>query len=266
MSSLDEHYQILDASPTASLEEIRLLYRDLAQVWHPDRFQENPRLREKAEAKLQSINTAYEAIRKRHGGTNQERPPRKRETPARSRSTPSVPQDEADALGWYAKAAAEGHADAQCIIATMYAGGESVAIDEAKAVEWFKRSAAQGHPAAEFQIGLRYYSGRSLPKDPKRAFTYYQRAALQGHAKAQFNLGIMHTNGQYVSRDNVSAFAWFTIAAENDHPDAPTLRDSVADYLVDPEREQAHQLVARPETTDSTVAQRGRRLRHGWLP
>ena len=48
MSSLEQHYQILDASPSASLKEIRIIYRDLTQVWHPDRFQENRRLHEKA--------------------------------------------------------------------------------------------------------------------------------------------------------------------------------------------------------------------------
>ena len=36
---------------------------DLVKVWHPDRFQGDSRLREKAERTLQGINEAYEALR-----------------------------------------------------------------------------------------------------------------------------------------------------------------------------------------------------------
>lgn len=248
MSFLEEHYKVLDASPSASIEEIRVLYRDLAQVWHPDRFPENPRLREKAEAKLKAINHAYEAIRKGHSSDKELDPSRPAPAgPASPRpkgESAKVPEEEADALGWYAKAAAEGHADAQCIIATMYAEGQRVPKDESKAIEWFKRSAAQGHAAAEYQMGLRYYSGGGVPKNQKQAFIYYERAALQGHTKAQFNLGIMFTNGIYVTPDNLSAVAWFTIAAENGHDDASTLQASVAATLSPDQRSAAEKLAS----------------------
>ena len=236
---LEEHYKTLDASPTASWKEIRILYRDLAQVWHPDRFTENERLREKAETKLKAINHAYEVLRKslRSGEAP---PPEKKAarpaTPPRPEPEPAatevdIPAEESEALGWYARAATEGHADAQCIIATMYAEGQLVPRDEFKALEWFRRSAAQGHPAALFQVGLRYYSGGGVPKDPKKAFDCYLGAALQDHAKAQFSLGIMYTNGVHIEKDDLTAHAWFTIAAKNGHPDAPTLRDSIAGLL-----------------------------------
>ena len=248
MSFLEEHYKVLDASPSASIEEIRVLYRDLAQVWHPDRFQENARLREKAEAKLKAINHAYEAIREGHRSGVRPRPepaqPERPSTPSPGDPGGSVPEAEADALGWYAKAASEGHADAQCIIATMYAEGRRVPKDEGKAIEWFKRSAAQGHAAAEFQMGLRYYSGGGVEKDPRKASYYYRRAALQGHSKAQFSLGIMLTNGAHIEQDNPSAFAWFTIASENGHGEAETLRQSVAGALTPDQRSAARKVAA----------------------
>jgi curved DNA-binding protein CbpA len=50
-------------SPQAREAELRAAYLDLVQVWHPDRFEGNARLREKAERKLQEINAAYAAIR-----------------------------------------------------------------------------------------------------------------------------------------------------------------------------------------------------------
>jgi tetratricopeptide (TPR) repeat protein len=63
MGDMDKYYQALGLNPGASEEEIKEAYRDLVNVWHPDRFSNNPRLREKAEDKLKEINIAYEKLR-----------------------------------------------------------------------------------------------------------------------------------------------------------------------------------------------------------
>ena len=55
--------EILGLKPNASQEEVNQAYRDLANVWHPDRFVGNPRLQKKAEEKLKEINAAYEYIK-----------------------------------------------------------------------------------------------------------------------------------------------------------------------------------------------------------
>ena len=55
-------YDILDIPLEATEEEIRRQYRDLVNVWHPDRYGSNPRLREKAEKKLGEINAAFDAV------------------------------------------------------------------------------------------------------------------------------------------------------------------------------------------------------------
>ncbi len=55
-------YEILEIEPDASPEEIKRVYRDLVLVWHPDRFADNPRLRQKAEEKLKEVNLAYEVV------------------------------------------------------------------------------------------------------------------------------------------------------------------------------------------------------------
>ena len=52
----------LGLNPAATPEEIRLAYRDLVKVWHPDRFGADARLRAKAEEHLKSINAAYHAL------------------------------------------------------------------------------------------------------------------------------------------------------------------------------------------------------------
>ena len=55
--------EILGLKPGASQEEVNQAYRDLANVWHPDRFVGNPRLQKKAEEKIKEINAAYEYVK-----------------------------------------------------------------------------------------------------------------------------------------------------------------------------------------------------------
>ncbi|MEG4802244.1 J domain-containing protein [Microcoleus sp. ARI1-B5] len=62
MGDIDRCYEILEIEPGASLEEIKRAYRDLAFVWHPDRFAHNDRLQQKAEQRLTEINLAYQQL------------------------------------------------------------------------------------------------------------------------------------------------------------------------------------------------------------
>lgn len=55
-------YEILDLNPDATPADLKLAYRDMVSVWHPDRFLHNPRLKEKAEQQLQEINEAFGMI------------------------------------------------------------------------------------------------------------------------------------------------------------------------------------------------------------
>jgi hypothetical protein len=56
-------YRVLGLVPGATIDEVRTAYRDLVKVWHPDRFPDNDRLREKAHQNLQLYNEAYELLR-----------------------------------------------------------------------------------------------------------------------------------------------------------------------------------------------------------
>jgi len=57
--------EILEVGPDADAGQIAQAYRDLAAIWHPDRYGHNPRLQRRAEEKLKEINAAY-AILKTH--------------------------------------------------------------------------------------------------------------------------------------------------------------------------------------------------------
>jgi tetratricopeptide (TPR) repeat protein len=62
MEEIERCCRILGLEAGASPEEVKQAYRDLVYVWHPDRFVQNPRLQQKAEAMLKEINAAYEMI------------------------------------------------------------------------------------------------------------------------------------------------------------------------------------------------------------
>jgi curved DNA-binding protein CbpA len=63
MDNLDRYYESLELEPGASPEQVKQAYRDLARVWHPDRFSHDARLQQRAEEKLKEINDAYEHLR-----------------------------------------------------------------------------------------------------------------------------------------------------------------------------------------------------------
>ncbi|MGD0022174.1 MAG: DnaJ domain-containing protein [Smithellaceae bacterium] len=60
--SISESLKILGLTKDASLKEIKQAYKDLVNVWHPDRFTNNARLQKKANEKLKEINAAYENL------------------------------------------------------------------------------------------------------------------------------------------------------------------------------------------------------------
>ena len=71
---MNDPYQTLGVAETASDEEIKKAYRELARKYHPDNYHDNP-LADLAQEKMKEINAAYEEINRRrsaggsgHGG------------------------------------------------------------------------------------------------------------------------------------------------------------------------------------------------------
>jgi hypothetical protein len=64
-SSLNDnstYYQILGLKSFVSKEEIKQAYKDLLNVWNPDRFLNEPSLQQKAQQKIKEIDEAYEKL------------------------------------------------------------------------------------------------------------------------------------------------------------------------------------------------------------
>lgn len=55
-------YEILGVRPGVSPQELKTAHRDLAKVWHPDRFAHDPRLQAKAQERLKEINEAFDQL------------------------------------------------------------------------------------------------------------------------------------------------------------------------------------------------------------
>ena len=54
---MTDPYRVLGVEPTASDDEIKRAYRELARKYHPDNYQNNP-LADLAEEKMKEINEA----------------------------------------------------------------------------------------------------------------------------------------------------------------------------------------------------------------
>ena len=64
---MKDPYSVLGVSQSASDDEVKKAYRELARKYHPDNYQNNP-LADLAEEKMKEINEAYDVITKQRSG------------------------------------------------------------------------------------------------------------------------------------------------------------------------------------------------------
>lgn len=73
----------LDLGPEADPAAIKRAYRELVQIWHPDRFDGQPALQKRATDKLAEINRAYAALKNAPAQSSAPRKPQARRGPTR---------------------------------------------------------------------------------------------------------------------------------------------------------------------------------------
>lgn len=122
--------------------------------------------------------------------------------------------DTVEALTWFQRAAAAGHAPAQFQLGQLYQLGFGVPQDDAVALMWYRRAAAAGLAPAERVVGDFYRLGRAgLVPDATEAARWYRRAAEGDDIRAQYALGQMYFDGADLSRDYGEAYLFFALAA-----------------------------------------------------
>ncbi len=60
---MNDPYKVLNIAPSATDDEVKHAYRELARKYHPDNYHDNP-LADLAQEKMKEINEAYEQIQK----------------------------------------------------------------------------------------------------------------------------------------------------------------------------------------------------------
>jgi uncharacterized protein len=112
--------------------------------------------------------------------------------------------------------AIKGDADAQFNLGQAYKLGRGVPADLKAAEQWYAKAAAQGHWQAEDNLGLVMYQNG----DRDQAMPYLEKSAARGEPRAQYILGIALFNGDVIAKDWPRAYALITRASASGMPSA----------------------------------------------
>jgi len=139
----------------------------------------------------------------------------------------------------------KGDPKAQNYLGVLYLKGDGVERDLKEAVYWFKKAAAQGNADAQYRLGTMYYSEdrsfseklafkfipnihqpvarsqswpKSLPvdavsQDKDKALMLFQKSSEQGHSGGQYMLAVMYSKGNILKQDNKKANNLYTLSA-----------------------------------------------------
>lgn len=130
-----------------------------------------------------------------------------------------VPTDVAAAELWYAKAAAQGHVQAEDNYGlALFQNGRARA-----AIPYLEKSAGRGEPRAQYILGTMLFNGADIEKDWPRAYALTSRAARAGLPQAAQSLGQMDTFLSPADRREGLALAQRMAGADPTPPDPPTL-------------------------------------------
>lgn len=137
------------------------------------------------------------------------------------------------------KAADEGHAPAQALLAQILDQAEF----DKEAVDYFRKAALQGNADGEYGLGTMYAGGEGVARDPQEALRWYRLAAGHGHDRAILVLALAHLRGDLGltdrRRDDGQARQWIRMAAEKGDVQAmdglaKSLRSGDFGFAVDP--------------------------------
>lgn len=146
--------------------------------------------------------------------------------------------DKVQAVEWFRKAAAQGHAKALMCLGMVYKIEDAIVTEKEaeecfeKAVPGLRKEAEQGDAEAQRLLGAYLMGKAKNEEDLREAIQWVRKAAEQGDAESQFMLGVICSSGDIpgVRKDEAEADKWFRkaagairTAAEEGEPDAQYL-------------------------------------------
>ena len=144
----------------------------------------------------------------------------------------------------------QGAAYAQFNLGVMYDNGDGVPENDAEAVRWFRKAADQGYAPAQFNLGNMYHFGEGVPVNDAEAVKWYRKAADQGKRTAQFNLGVMYYNGDGVPENHVRAYVWLSMAKTQGYESAKKAVETVKNLMTKQQIAQAQALATQCYESD----------------
>ncbi len=125
-------------------------------------------------------------------------------------------RNDAEALKWLTKAAANGYAPAQADLGLSYKTGKLGEVNLPQAVKWLRLAAQQENTEAEFQLGVCYLEGTGVTKDYYEAAKLFQKGAKKNNPQSQRMLAYLFENGLGVHKDYAEAANLYILSAEQD--------------------------------------------------
>jgi cell division septation protein DedD len=142
-----------------------------------------------------------------------------------------------------------GDADAQFNLAQAYKLGRGVPVDLRLAQDWYAKAATQGHEQAQANLGLILFQNG----DRKGAMPWIQKAADRGEPRAQYVLGTALFNGDLMAKDWPKAYALMTRAAASGLPQAATSLSQMDQYIPLVQRQQGVAMAKAMDAAASAV-------------
>lgn len=173
-----------------------------------------------------------------------------------------------DATSIVTKYAEQGDAEAQFVLARLYADGRGVPQSDDLALLWYERAARAGLADAQHRLGSLFLKGRlGLLEDSQEAFQWFSLAAAQEHKVAQYFVGNALIKGDGVAQDVELGLQWLHRAAGNDCKRAKARLGQIYDLGIGVQEDDAKAVswYLQAATHNMSFAQRalGRMYRHG---
>lgn len=229
-------YRVLEVQPGASPEAVRSAYRELVKVWHPDRFERDFKLQQRALERLKEINMAYERIEaclksqnvapSTRDSKNSIQPEDPSQTEFRNpndgtrcgdaspKSPPLNQAVERKTHGWRTRV----------VLGFFVFGilllGLNLRLIERWGLYRVRARAERGDADAQAQLARHYAGGDLVRANFAEAVDWAQKSANQSNWHGQFLLGVFHSLGHGVPQNDEEAFKWMVLSAQQGLPQA----------------------------------------------